>query len=80
MTRINCSDKDCSVFIEISGPVAPNATYTCRIHSGEDTKNQDIHFQNYQFDPELTRGRTPEGTSHIPKSRYRPAREVEFDG
>jgi hypothetical protein len=57
MTRINCSGKDCSAFIEVSGPAVPSAKYTCRIHTGEDTKNQDLRFQSFAHDKNLDRVR-----------------------
>lgn len=64
MTRINCSGKDCKAFVEVES-ASPGATYTCRVHTGDDTKNQGLRFQPVQFDHDLDNSAKPLGTNHI---------------
>ena len=60
---IKCSHEDCTAYIETPEPVSPNATFTCRHHTGKDTRNT-VRFQMYSFDKKLG-GSKPVGTGHI---------------
>ena len=58
MYRLICSFKECPAFIEVEGPVASVARYTCRLHVGKNP-TADIHFQQSQFDPQIGSGTDP---------------------
>jgi hypothetical protein len=62
--KIKCRVKDCPSVIDMPNATV-NTVYSCRIHSGQDTKNEDLHFQEHQCDRIFDASITPEGTRHI---------------
>jgi hypothetical protein len=69
----------CSTTIEVNEPVSDDVSFTCRNHPRavqaranqriydptHDEADQQVHFQDVQFDPDLRRSSKPIGTSHI---------------
>lgn len=64
MNTVFCKFVGCPEKFETNEPVALGATFTCRYHTGPDTRNK-TRFQDSQFDKGMKRGRKPEGTGHI---------------
>jgi hypothetical protein len=74
---INCSSKGCTNTFQTEEAVHPQATYQCRLHT---TKAPDtVRFQEHAHDKDLARAKSPVGTTHIPKVRYKPSREADQD-
>lgn len=73
MNKVQCAIKGCTEVFQTTEPVSSQARFICknhprahqlaavgRIHNPKkDDKDQDIHFQNTQFDPALYRGASP---------------------
>jgi hypothetical protein len=59
---IACTARDCPAVIEVAGPVAPAATFTCRWHTvhAEDS----VRFQDSQFSPLIGNGTDPRAYEH----------------
>ena len=64
----------CPTVLIVAEPVSENASYICRNHPDSvqravagNTKQPrpNVHFQEYQFDPDMERSAKPQGTSHI---------------
>ena len=72
----------CPTVLIVAEPVSENASYICRNHpdsvqrvAAGNTKQPrpNVHFQEYQFDPDMERSTKPSGTKHINtihKQRY----------
>lgn len=61
---IKCKVADCTATIDIPN-ASSKTTFICRVHSGADVKNEDLRFQDHQFDKKFDSGSLPLGTSHI---------------
>ena len=55
--KLFCMIDGCPNFVRIDKSLAPQALYTCKNHT---PKAPDyVHFQDYQFDPDLDSGADP---------------------
>lgn len=69
----------CSTTVTVSEPVAAKAQYICKNHPRavqvrangreydpvKDEADKELHFQDHQFDKDLSRSSKPTGTEHI---------------
>lgn len=77
MNTIKCSTNGCTNIFQTEEALHPQATYQCRLHT---TKAPDtVRFQEHAHDKDLARAKSPVGTTHIPKVRYKPSREADQD-
>ena len=61
--KLYCTIDGCPNFVNTSGKVNSDATFTCRDHNPPGEEN--AHFQESQLDPDLRRSHKPVGTEHI---------------
>jgi len=73
---IRCAISGCVSTLETNEPVAAEARFICRHHPRReqveaanrpydpvgDNTDREVHFQDYQFDPEMARSARPSGT------------------
>jgi hypothetical protein len=71
--KIQCRIKDCPSFIEVEN-ATKNTTYLCSKHPEHDQNKaigrkrktqEEVSFQDRQFDPDLRRSVKPLGTNHV---------------
>jgi hypothetical protein len=68
--KLSCSTEGCKAVLITSEALSPNATYSCSRHT---KRNEDkTRFQKHQFDRDLSRAGTPQGTTHIANQGSRP--------
>jgi len=63
--RIFCVGLGCTNFVEVSEPVAAKCSYICRECAPKDVTNEDLRFQEVQFDPKVNRrGYSPDSANY----------------
>jgi hypothetical protein len=88
MSELRCAvvDKDnnrCETAIQVLEPVSEGVRFICKNHPESVQRKTagnvrlprpEVHFQEFQFDPDLRRGAKPDETGHIidPKTRVNP--------
>lgn len=67
-------DVQCESILAVSEPITEKAQYICRHHPDSVQRKAagniklprpDVHFQDYQFDPDLRTARRPQSTGHV---------------
>jgi hypothetical protein len=74
MRTLKCAVEGCESTIDVTEGVTPTVKFTCREHMG--IVESDVHFQNFQFDRDLSKSSKPEGTSHVQHQAETPKRRV----
>jgi len=69
MNSIKCGIEECPSVFQTEEALSPNARYVCRLHPKVE---QEVFFQENQFDKDMSRAGTPIGTTHIPHRRGTP--------
>ena len=62
MNTIKCGIDKCPSVFQTEMAVSPKATYVCKLHSKTE---QEVFFQEHQYDKDLRRAARPIHTSHI---------------